>query len=354
MFSSSSLFRMRDDKLSPVVSSATRKPKKCSLTCEPGDRVLLKNVGLKGKDKLENHWYDVPYVVVDKMPNLPFYRVKPVDGKGKFKTLHRDNLLPTGDLVRILVLDNTEDVPKRAATQSRAFNRCKRSITNHTIPREPNTSTDSSDLECEWPTRPYRKFVEKIIQGRGRHSADGSEHLEATCPSDGRHSERGDSLVDHGQDVALKTDSEPEPISSEDAQPQSSCSNVHVTPKSTRPKRSLKPVMRLTYDEPAMLKNTGSIMAFPRVTQMIVFFIMYHFKSNCCWSRQCIMYVLKWVYPEKEVMHFIASGQDKYTFQKKFINKEKRITEQGVHVRHTVLLAQDCDHVCPNSTTCCY
>lgn len=238
----------------------------CFHNLGPGDRVLLKNLGLKGRHELENRWYDVPYVVVDKMPNLPVYRVKPVDGKGKFKTLHRDNLLPIGDLVRIPVLNNTEDVPKRAVTRSRALNRHKRSITDHTIPREPNISTDSSDLECEWPTRPYRKFVEKIIQRRERHSADGSEHLEAISPSDGSHNERGNSPVDHGPDVAPETDSEPEPISSEDEQPQSSCSNVHVTPKSTRPKRSLKPVMRLTCDEPGKAKDQPSTIVHRGVT----------------------------------------------------------------------------------------
>ena len=109
--------------------------------------------------------------------------------------------------MRIPVLDNTEDVPNRAVTRSRALNRHKRSITDHTLPREFNVSTDSSDLECEWPTRPYRKFVENIIQRRERHSADGTEHLEAISPSDVSHTERGNSPVDHGPDVALETDS---------------------------------------------------------------------------------------------------------------------------------------------------
>lgn len=82
------------------------------------------------------------------------------------------------------------------------------------------------------------------------------DHLmEVISPSNDSHSEGGNSPVDHGPDIALETDSEPEPNSSEDEQPQSSCSNVHVTPKSTRPKRSLKPVMRLTYDEPGKAKE---------------------------------------------------------------------------------------------------
>ena len=40
---------------------------------EPGDRVLLKNLGLKGKHKLQSRWSSVPYVVTEKMPNLPVY-----------------------------------------------------------------------------------------------------------------------------------------------------------------------------------------------------------------------------------------------------------------------------------------
>lgn len=113
-----------------------------------------------------------------------------MSGKGKLKTLHRDNLFPIGYLVRIPGLDNIDDVPKRVATPSRALNKHKTNITHHAIPREANTSSDSSDLECEWPARPYRRFVEKIIQRKERHSADRSEHLEAISPSDGSQSER--------------------------------------------------------------------------------------------------------------------------------------------------------------------
>lgn len=93
---------------------------------------MQKNLVLKFKLKLENRWYDVPCVVVNKMPNLPVYRVKKENGNGKLKTLHRDNLFPIGDLVRIPVLDNTEDVPKRAVTQSRVL-RHKRNTTDHNI-----------------------------------------------------------------------------------------------------------------------------------------------------------------------------------------------------------------------------
>lgn len=222
---------------------------------EPGDRVLLKNLGLKGKHKLENRWYNVPYVVVDKLPNLPVYRVKPLNVKGKVKTLHRDNLLPIGDRVRIPVQEEMENVPKRPVTRSRVPNRHKRNSTDHTVQRESHTLSDSSDLECEWPTKPYRELMGNLLRRRERHSAEGSEQLEVLSPSEESHSERDHSPVEHVPDVPQATDSESGPLSSEDEQLPSSCSNVHVTPKPSRPKRSLKPVVRLTYDEPGKAKD---------------------------------------------------------------------------------------------------
>ncbi|XP_049329329.1 uncharacterized protein LOC111193656 [Astyanax mexicanus] len=66
-----------------------------------GDRVLLKNFGLKGKHKLQSRWNPIPYVVIGKMPNLPVYQVKPEKGIGSVKTIHRDHLLPIGQLVRL-------------------------------------------------------------------------------------------------------------------------------------------------------------------------------------------------------------------------------------------------------------
>lgn len=137
--------------------------------------------------------------------------------------------------MRIPVLDNKENIPKKPATQSRVLNQHKRNTTDHTIQRECNTSTDSSDLESEWPARHYRKLMEKLIQRRERHSADGSEQLEVISPSEDSHSERDNFPVKH---VPYNTQEKfSEPISSEDEQPPLSCSNVHVTPKLNRPKR---------------------------------------------------------------------------------------------------------------------
>ena len=41
---------------------------------EPGDRVLVRNIGLKGKQKLADHWEHSPYIVKRQpMEGIPVY-----------------------------------------------------------------------------------------------------------------------------------------------------------------------------------------------------------------------------------------------------------------------------------------
>ena len=61
----------------------------------PGDRVLIRNVGLKGKNKLADKWEKDVYLIVEQ-PNkqIPVYVVKREHGRGATKMLHRNLLLP--------------------------------------------------------------------------------------------------------------------------------------------------------------------------------------------------------------------------------------------------------------------
>ena len=61
---------------------------------EIGDLVLVKNVGLKGKQKLADKWKDELHVVVSQ-PNtdIPVFNVRPENGTAE-RTLHRNMLLP--------------------------------------------------------------------------------------------------------------------------------------------------------------------------------------------------------------------------------------------------------------------
>lgn len=60
----------------------------------PGDRVLVRNVRLRGKQKLSDKWEQEVYGVVHRAGDLPVYKVKPEIGFGPTRTLHRDLLLP--------------------------------------------------------------------------------------------------------------------------------------------------------------------------------------------------------------------------------------------------------------------
>uniref|UniRef100_A0A1A8PLB6 Gypsy retrotransposon integrase-like protein 1 n=2 Tax=Nothobranchius rachovii TaxID=451742 RepID=A0A1A8PLB6_9TELE len=63
-----------------------------------GDRVLVRNVRLRGKNKLADRWDSTVHVVVSQKANLPVYTVKPENQSGPARTLHRDLLLPCGFL----------------------------------------------------------------------------------------------------------------------------------------------------------------------------------------------------------------------------------------------------------------
>lgn len=65
---------------------------------EIGDVVLVRKVGIKGRQKLKDKWIDTPYVVIEK-PNvtIPVYKVRPISAKGPTRTLHRNMLLPLGE-----------------------------------------------------------------------------------------------------------------------------------------------------------------------------------------------------------------------------------------------------------------
>lgn len=63
-----------------------------------GDRVLVRNVNVRGKHKLADRWERTVHVVVKRINGGPVYIVKPERGSGPHRTLHRDLLLPCGFL----------------------------------------------------------------------------------------------------------------------------------------------------------------------------------------------------------------------------------------------------------------
>lgn len=56
---------------------------------QPGDRVLLCNLGVPGKHKLADRWRSQPYIVCKPLPGLPVYQIQPEGKTGPLKTWHR-------------------------------------------------------------------------------------------------------------------------------------------------------------------------------------------------------------------------------------------------------------------------
>ncbi|KAG1940156.1 interleukin-1 receptor accessory protein-like 1-A [Pimephales promelas] len=75
---------------------------------EIGDRVLVRNVKLRGKHKLADKWEKEVYIVIEKAVDLPVYTVQSEGKDGPLRTLHRDLLLPCGYL-----RENTPEEPVR-------------------------------------------------------------------------------------------------------------------------------------------------------------------------------------------------------------------------------------------------
>ena len=65
----------------------------------PGDRVLIRKVGLKGKQKLADIWDREPYIVKSQpVADIPVYEVQLENSRKKSKLLHRNMLLPFNGL----------------------------------------------------------------------------------------------------------------------------------------------------------------------------------------------------------------------------------------------------------------
>ncbi|XP_038160147.1 uncharacterized protein LOC119795956 [Cyprinodon tularosa] len=67
-------------------------------TLQTGDRVLVRNVKLRGKHKLADKWEEDVYIFLKQAGEMPVYTVKPENKDGPVRTLHRDLLLPCGFL----------------------------------------------------------------------------------------------------------------------------------------------------------------------------------------------------------------------------------------------------------------
>ena len=107
----------------------------------PGDGVLVRNLSVRGKHKLSNWWEDNIHHVIEKVNDLPVYKVKS-EKTGRLRVLHRDLLLPlstfeedsmhtTLEISHDIILDGSVAHPEartRSGRVSRPPKRCNVNI----------------------------------------------------------------------------------------------------------------------------------------------------------------------------------------------------------------------------------
>jgi len=113
-----------------------RKQRSSALEC--GDNVLIRKVGLKGRNKLADRWEEEPYVIVDKpCQDMPVFKVRKIDGS-KQKVLHRNMILPLGTKSEVSLgkIDRLGKSDRQSKTEGR---------TDLHLPRTENEYVSSSD-----------------------------------------------------------------------------------------------------------------------------------------------------------------------------------------------------------------
>ena len=104
---------------------------------QPGDRVLVRNVRVRGGQKLANRWEDEVYVIVRRLGDtMPVYEVRVESGKGPNRVLHRNMLLPCRFSSPQVI---TEPLPSKKATPPQT-----RQSKNMTGPPPDSDSDDES------------------------------------------------------------------------------------------------------------------------------------------------------------------------------------------------------------------
>ena len=131
-------------------------------TLDVGDRVLVRQVGLKGKHKLADRWEKIPYVVVA-VPNagIPVYKVKKESGDSIVKTLHRNMLLPFSAI---------SSLPDISGQSNKSVETSK--TRSHSKKRSTEQVAEDSDSEQSDSSVTYFKYI--IPQRRHSVSTDKS------------------------------------------------------------------------------------------------------------------------------------------------------------------------------------
>lgn len=122
---------------------------------EPGDRVLVRNVRIRGKHKISDKWESTVHIVVNRAGTLPVYTVKPEVSDGPLRTPHRDLLLPC------------EFLPMEGSSKS-AKQPAKRRIAtraNPVLDADPSEEEEDESIPVHWFSEVLNVFIPTVHEG---------------------------------------------------------------------------------------------------------------------------------------------------------------------------------------------
>ena len=202
----------------------------CFSKLEVGDRVLVRNVSVRSKNKLSDKWERNLYIVVEK-PNLdlPVFKVQQEGNKGPIRTLHRNLLLP------FMSMDYSQFRSEELETsRSRLTNRSK-SMAKETGQSSRSGSDSDSSEESYIYIRPVYSSYEQVKHSQtSSFDEENKFGISNISHSELSHAHYRVSGLDNSTDTC-------ETQYSVDSQQFPDCSPA----RSSRPKRSRKPPYKL-------------------------------------------------------------------------------------------------------------
>ncbi|KAL7824891.1 hypothetical protein SRHO_G00343510 [Serrasalmus rhombeus] len=228
----------------------------------PGDRVLIRNLGLQGKHKLADRWSSTPYVVESQMSNLPVFRLKPEDGSGPIKTLHRNHILPLGHKVCLDSVQSSSLAPERKRTRRKRNNTRKdnnKTILNLDMSVRGNNEEEYTDSEDEefgvWYDIPFvTQNTRGVKEASEPFSLDLDIQPEDPAALEGQDADKDETQPDIAEHTDLQGTSDPQPDVPNtmilDSNPDPDSQDDLRIDKTRQSNRHRKAPSRLTYDTP--------------------------------------------------------------------------------------------------------
>ncbi|KAK0141637.1 hypothetical protein N1851_020724 [Merluccius polli] len=167
------------------------------------------------------------------MPNLPVFKIKREDGSLGTKTIHRDHLLPIGQLVRMPLTDQVKDPPARPKTRADTCKKSQRDLSPETQEFQ-ELSDSSSDMEYYVPHCVTQREPQTRVQNTARPVVDLEDDPETENDDDRKaepvHEEDSDPEdVNHNSETEPKEEEHHQEVAPEETSESGSESNQEVS-----------------------------------------------------------------------------------------------------------------------------